>query len=154
MGATDVSELKEDVASLKDRLESVDRDVKTLNATIKDIAEQYHTLKHNHANMAQGVVNTQQALNRLEPLVEKLVEKITGDEKFGNLGIIQILKHQEKFNEDIHKRVSNIEEVGRTEEKLLTYKKGLLYTIFGTIGMGVLTLLKTFGAWFLEHFKF
>jgi len=128
MGATDVSELKEEVMELR--------------ISLKDIAKQYHEMKHDHANMAQGVVNTQKTLNRLEPIVDKMFEKIVGDEKFNNLGIIQMLKNQEKFNDEIHRRVTDIEQVNKVDEKIDLYKKNIARILWGSIGASFIWVLE------------
>lgn len=149
MSTLEINELKLDMSKLKNNL---DKDMTELNNAIKDIAVQYHELKHDHADMCQGVVNTQQSLIRLEHSVEKLLDKITGDEKWGNLGIVQVLKNQEAFNAEIHKRVKTIEEVEAFKEKVSLWKKGIFITLWIGFGGFLAGFAKAVATFFINLF--
>jgi chaperonin cofactor prefoldin len=117
------------------------KDLSSVNKNITILSTQYKSMKHNHAGMAQGVSNIQMVLDKLEPTVEKMYEKIVGDEKFGNLGIIQILQNQDginkkqnEINESIKKEIDLMKQEKILETRMEKFKDKLYKYLFGIAG--------------------
>lgn len=117
-------------------------------------AEEVKALTKNYSQLQHDVNGLRQTANLNSEDLRDIKYALLGNEDFNQDGLVtQFKKHAEK-HAILEKKVADIEKVKEIEDKLITYKKGLFYTLFGTIGAGVLALLKAFGTFIFEHFKF